>query len=262
MYHCNMILNSINKYISDVKRCVNPFYIGSATIDRLRKEVDRRIIVCPEHEFVYIRIPKCANSTISMLLYQATTGHVDDNMRPRYAKQFFNHPGEVGLLNSIKARYSYFIFTFVRNPYDRLLSVYLNKFVLANRSRQSYLGKLYGDTILKYCEGQESTFLGFCRYLDHGGVRVDPHWLPMVDFMWPSVKRIDYIGRLETIETDMKNIFKRIYGKFDFNIQTRYGPEPTNAEKKISRYYDEECKEIIRRLYRADFDCFEYNADI
>lgn len=249
-----MTLKSVRNVLRKSKILLNPMF-GSDPFTIPYMCVASRIIVSPEHEFVYIRIPKAANSTVSAQLWSCVNNeYLDTSKRVKEVKKNFLSAKQVSLKQSKEAVERFTFFTFVRNPYDRVLSAYLDKF-----SINKYIKK-YGDQIVN-SEGGELNFKSFCKYLRDKGLYADPHWMPQYEFIWPSIKRINEIGRVENLNTDLYNIFFDLFNDCKIELSKSYGPKATNSAKKREVYYDRECKDIVNELYVNDFRAFNYQIE-
>ena len=236
-----------------LKSYTNPILINKNDLKRPpRSSILNRIISCPEKKFIYIRIPKAANSTITALLWNQLNDMISDPITPtKSIKKSFENVTDLGIKKSLEAKKTYFFFTVVRNPYDRVLSAYLQKL------KSPIYQKRYKNAIAKAGDGTLS-FNSFCHFLDQGGLYKDPHWIPQFDFMWPSCDRLDFIGRFENLHEDLNHIFSIIFGKNDIDFNVYYGPGRTRANQFRKEYYNDCCYEIISRLYSMDFKAFNY----
>ena len=129
----------------------------------------------------------------------------------------------------------HFRFTFVRNPFDRLVSSY------------NYLTGGFGNEgDQKYGETLPKSFKDFV----HNGINLNwLHLRPMRD--WAD-SRIDYIGRFENINRDFVDI-SRIMGKYAKLDHINKAPH-----KHYTEYYDDELKEIVGKVYAEDIEYFGY----
>lgn len=99
----------------------------------------------------------------------------------------------------------------VRNPYSRIWSAYVDKFVLPNY--WGYMGKRLMKTIrknaseksLKY--GHDVTFSEFVEYILP---LKDPHWAPASTLCDPCLFHPFYVAKQETFSSDMKYILRQL----------------------------------------------------
>ncbi len=223
-----------------------PFYVRYPYREALPVAVcDARGAIDLERRFFFNRVPKCANSTVAVKLAELKLGRV---MRAGAAKKAFARPSELSA-EELAAFDGFFKFTFVRNPYSRALSAYLNKIVR---------GKKAG--YLRAADSSEAapSFLDFCRYLERGGLSENAHWAPQVSLMLLPIAEFDLIGRVESLNEDLRRVLERLAPGNALGSPDRHGPPPTNAETQLDLYYDAECAEIVERIYRRDFETFGY----
>lgn len=249
-------MKKIKNNLQKAKMLINPLFIDRNLFHRMpHQSVASRIIVEPELKFVYIRIPKAANSTVTKLILNCM--HKNQYKAAEYNhnyKKSFKNAKQVTLKQARLAKKNYVFFVVVRNPYDRILSAYLNKF-----SKEKYV-KRFGKQIAEAGDGNLN-FKSFCYYLCQNNLYKNPHWIPQSEYIWPSYERLDYIGKVENLKNDLENIFLEVFDNCNIDTTYVYGPEPTNANSKKDEYYDKETKKIINKLYANDFKMFNYKFE-
>lgn len=235
------------------KSLCNPIYYNGKIIRKPpHSSVLSRIAVSPEKKFVYLRIPKAANSTVTALLWNQLHQEIYDSKTPtKKIKKSFLTALDLNITQSKQAKEEYFFFTIVRNPFDRVLSAYLQKF------KSDIYRRRYGKDISKAGNG-DINFHSFCKFLAIKGVNKDPHWIPQHKFIWPNLSRIDYVGKFENLHNDLINIFNRLFHNYTIDLNTYYGPGRTNASELRASYYNKESKDIIYNIYIKDFELFKY----
>jgi hypothetical protein len=211
--------------------------------------VDARTMVSTRARYVYLRVPKAANSTVVRALLQTypEPGLTPDDVDR--AKTGMRHFGGLGLGDLAEIR-RYFVFTVVRSPYSRTLSAYLDKF----RDGNKHLDR-FGARVAAFDDGAV-TFRAFCRYLAAGGEVENAHWMRQTR-LTGLADRIDFVGRVETLEPDLRRILHGIGRRADGPLE-RAGPQPTGAGERLREHYDDETRRIVESVYRADFDAFGY----
>lgn len=212
--------------------------------------IDANIVIDKKRNFIYNRIQKNANTTLmaSLFKYECTDEDITDK---EIAKKYKSIKVRASRLtqsetNDVK---NYFKFVFVRNPYSRVLSAYLNKIyfdeVKRNHFRKISPNLFKGNTHIP-------TFREFCEYL-HQGLYDDVHWAPQADLIGIPLSEFDFIGKVEDFDSDL-NTLKKIIP----NIITTNTGTFNNASSKIDKYFDERCISIVNKLYVKDFSSFGY----
>ncbi len=147
----------------------------------------------------------------------------------------------------------------VREPYARILSAWLNKMADDAPRRLRRLPG-HGDT------GSEG-FERFLRWLDDGGLCVKRHWTPQVDLLFQPHERFSRFARLETLAEDMAACpsdlghdpapAERLVTPHRLGAGTR---KITGAANRLDAFYSDTGRDIVRRLYREDFEALGYAA--
>lgn len=242
--------------------CLAPHYLRRPRLwSRRLLAIDRRVAVSLTWGFTYVRIPKAANTTVIQTLMRYCP---EDEARARRsddgdpAKRYFRRLSSLSRAEARQVRTNHFTFTFVRNPFHRILSAYLNKLVHGSatgpQTPESFRRRIRAK------DDGELSFRGFCRYLAEGGVNEDCHWLPqsrLVEVV--GVDRLDHIGRVEALAMDLHAVLTRIHGTDTARTIDYAGPPPTHAASRCATHYDDECVDIVRTLYAKDFDSFGYS---
>lgn len=184
-----------------------------------------------EKKCVFIHIPKTAGVSISNALFgDIKWGH-------RTASFYIDYFGK-------KQFNSYYKFTVVRNPYDRLYSAY--SFLMnggINKQDSDFL-----NTYLK----RYSSFEIFVRHgLNDSNITNWVHFLPQHHFLTDSNGElvIDYVAKMESIENDFITICNSLNIKANLKTMNK-----TKSKKDI--VMSDEIKSIIKNHYKKDFTLF------
>jgi hypothetical protein len=216
--------------------------------------LDQRSLVSLGHRYLYLRVPKAANTTVTRALLEhcpepglmASDLERDDLGG---AKRRVAHLGDLGRADA-RALAGFFIFTVVRDPYARTLSAYLDKF----KPGDKHLDR-FGQQVAVH-DGGKVSFRGFCRYLAAGGEKENAHWMRQTRITGLA-DRLDAVGKVETLEADLRAILEGICDAASGSF-ARAGPPATNATARLAEHYDAECRAIVERVYAADFAAFGY----
>lgn len=164
----------------------------------------------------------------------------------------------------------YYKFLFVRHPFERLVSSYRNKFYETNNT---YFQRMYGSRILRmhrnnltdeeFRAGKGVTFKEFITWIVEKKV-YDPHWVPIYYICFPCIIPYDFIGKMESLKSDSKQIFKDIETEYIFPIDETDGYSVSSRELMV-KYFKNisyETKKKVYWLYREDFKAFGYTIPI
>lgn len=182
--------------------------------------------------------------------------------------------GQEGLTKILNTFPEYFLFSFVRNPYDRFVSIY-------NHSVRGVTGKcltkkyyerpLCPDlTIHEYAEliraGHWDQLSQFDRYHTRPQISYLPDFNPeyLLGVRLNNQLRCSFIGRFERMEEDW-NVLRETLGFPDYPFfslnsdDVRISSE--GVKKHYSNYYDERLKLLVEEIYADDIKQFGYGFE-
>jgi len=155
-----------------------------------------------DHGFIYLNNPKVGCSTVKSALWQAVTG--EKAVQGAHAVE--GSPFNAKLADAAFAERA-FIFTFVRNPYHRVVSAYLNKAIARHNQGWKAFASQHGvgGTGLV-------SFDSFVEALAAVPAELhDPHWRPQyLNTLYPFVKP-NLIADLGAMDSQMPDILARLF---------------------------------------------------
>ncbi|MGD1855422.1 MAG: sulfotransferase family protein [Leptolyngbyaceae cyanobacterium] len=184
-----------------------------------RLEIDwpeKEYIDDEKHHFIYCPIPKVACSSFKRLVVQISSISYKEEileLPPHLFHSYVNHSltffakyrSTQEKTQEILQSNSYFKFAIVRNPWDRLVSAYLNKFVspvnleTSTSPGKSVVRNFYAEQQLEANFNRALTFREFIKYLSmRQDKALDGHWQPQIIFL--NNHKFDYIGRFEKMD--------------------------------------------------------------
>ncbi len=188
------------------------------------------ITISHQNRFVWFRIPKVATNTI----------HEHLKMQKVYLDAEYAF-----LMNYPPKLYKkYFKFGFIRNPWDRLVSCWLNKVVLYNHFRFDQ------KTHQKFQQCFKS-FVSFVSNIDIHNC--DGHLKMQCSSI--DLNEIDFIGRIENFNDDFLQICKQI-GIEGRNVEVK---NKTTEREDYKKYYDDDLKDRVFKIYEKDIRLFGYD---
>ena len=134
--------------------------------------------------------------------------------------------------------YTYFKFGFVRNPWDRTVSLYSRREGLQVRDLMSF------DTFVGQIQYSSATCRFAAPHVNQLDWLVDPNGNVLVDF----------IGRYEHLQRDWATVAARLGIKRDLPHRN----ENKYRKKHYTEYYSEKTREIIRDKFKTDIEYFGY----
>ena len=217
-------------------------YSGGLAID----SADARGCLDMKLGFFCNRIPKSANSTIVTTLARI---RFNQEIPSKQAKKLFLTPSLL-YKSEVDEFEQLFRFTFVRNPFTRTLSAYLDKVERRAIERRAIR------------DNKKTAFKKFLLELDAGKLHSNAHWAPQSDLFLIPADQFDFIGRVESLQTDLSKVKNRLLDTDSAEPVKSFLGNATNATSKLALYYDDETARLVRKLYRQDFDLFGYSLDL
>lgn len=247
----NVLLDVVRKHRAYLGS--RPFYRLHPTANDLKLSWrDARGAIDFDTGAFYNRVPKAANSFILLELFKLKSV---ETVPDKTVKKRYRRPSQ---LNVEEARRfdRLFKFTFVRNPYARTLSAYLDKV------------QRKGMIIRRIARDRVPTFAEFCAYLADGGLNDNIHWAPQSSIMLLPVDAFDYVGKIENMDVDLPAVMSHLIDRTGRtrpeDFVSRKGQPGTfhapNADDKVTRLYDPKSRDIVTRLYADDLRLFGYQA--
>ncbi|XP_071593496.1 carbohydrate sulfotransferase 9 isoform X2 [Heliangelus exortis] len=238
-----------------------------------------RIYVEDRHKVLYCEVPKagCSNwkrvlMVLNGLAASANNISHDDVHYGKHLRKLDSYD-----LKGIETRLNTYTKTiFVRDPMERLVSAFRDKFEHPN----SYYHPVFGKAIIKKYRhnatdealktGSGVKFREFIQYLldSHRPVGMDIHWEQVSKLCYPCLINYDFIGKFETLEEDA-NYFLQLVGapaelKFPKFKDRHSSDERTSAE--VVRQYLKELSKEERQLtydfYYLDYLMFNYTSPV
>lgn len=188
-------------------------------------------------KYIFVHIPKTAGTSMEKVLGEMTSKHAD-------IKEYKN------MLDMTKESIDdFWKFSFVRNPYDRLMSGLLNHIIKARYS------PLTGERFYPQEETSEHEKEVITDFIINKSSQVHTLLRPQHTFVeLDGVNVMDFIGRFENLNEDWNVVREKI----------GIGKELPHNHRGYKRDYDAlytpETREIIANHYKKDFEMFGYEA--
>lgn len=204
--------------------------------------------------YIYVKNDKVGSSFI----IRSLTGSEKKAERIRYRTPFLDPrrnplltPAELSRRQWAEARATFFVFTFCRNPFSRILSCYLDRIV--GRDESYFLLKRR----IGFSGERTPAFREFLEMLGEPGVLdLDTHWKPQHRNIAVGYYDYSFIGHFEDLTTEFPALLARLYdGKAKLG-EIRPG---TSATRQLATYFDDRTAALVGDLYADDFAMFGYD---
>lgn len=195
-------------------------------------------------------------------------------------------------IRSVLNNPEYLKFGFVRNPYHRIVSAYLDKVVKWDVESEEYQTQMYGlygdDQVVRKLRNEtKPTFKEFlagvervistprtksfdlrtaAAYEDNTSRR-EIHWRPQVELLHPDLIHFDFIGKFGRMDEDKKHVLKWMYKHTDRRLpEGRRRMHSTDPKDKVALFKelreDQEIKNLVMKAYKEDFQRFGFSTNI
>ena len=212
-------------------------------------------MISHKHKFIYTRVPKTGSTSLAKLLNR----NVPDVFRPLWLKinpslSIYTKTNEHASLAHLKSCMSerdyneYFKFGIVRNPWDKLVSMY-HKHVKGgkrgsgeNDSFEDWITNTWNRVSKKAEKQKKNRKKKYCP----------SKFGPQYDL----VEGCDFIGRFENLQQDVYTICDKI------NLPRLELPRKnTSIHQHYTKYYNNKTREMVAELYAKDIEYFNYKFD-
>lgn len=201
-----------------------------------------------DSQIAYIEIPKVMSTSIKQSFLKEETDQVHRTFsRSLSVKIEVANPEE------------YPIFTFVRNPFSRLVSCYQDRVLKSKQLHRK------GEVFLRYLDGFLYDSKDFADFVQRISVipacLQDRHFKSQYTIIYEdSLKPIgrdepDFIGHMENIGQDWSVLQEQYHLS---NLPRRNVSEQAKGKKDWRDYYDEKTAKLVYRLYKKDIESFGY----
>jgi hypothetical protein len=204
--------------------------------------------VVRNHQCIFIHIPRTGGHTIDALI-----GHRRNKQKDKVKRHAF--PYEY-IEKFPKEWTKFFKFTFVRNPWDRVVSAWTR-----TRGQSNYLVK---DK--KYLHDPQwfkrNIFQPFNEYVQSKLPQTyeTGHFIPQEKWLFRKPNKLyeyDFIGKFEDFEDEVTRLLELLQIEKPDKI-LRISP---SNKKDYHEYYDNESIKIVKELYNKEIDFLGYSYD-
>jgi len=186
-----------------------------------------------KHKFIFIHLPSTGGTSIEHCFKKSAepfTSALQDFDPPYICKEVEKHISPL-IAKEIYSEYwhDYFKFSFVRNPWDWLSSLWHK----GPRRRRG---------------------LSFSKWLL--SPTLAPHEQQNMFDLKSELSEMNFIGRFENLQQDFNAVCNHIN-----HAQTQLPHKKSSSLKHYSEYYDAKTREIVAEIYAKDIDFFGYKFE-
>ncbi len=252
------------------------------------------MIVSKSNKFIYIHIFKTGGSTITEII----SPYIDEEFRKKTTKkrgigwqptwhinkQHDKFSESLSILDSLDTKIDeYFLFTFVRNPYTWILSIWNNFYKYPKRNYQSNMFSQTKNTVKKltnivigkqifqtqaerfhelFPKGTFKEFIMFIDLISKEGTKKEKTYDGTYDqYSFIENNRgieFDFIGKFENFQQDLNIILEKLNIEKPKALPHRNYTDNKTERERYLNYYDSESLAIVNRIFQRDFEIFDY----
>ncbi len=220
-------------------------------------EQNARQMISHQYKCIFIEVPKTGSTSIRSILGIPPNPHANIWQTKYELENYWTHHGGIKnrllaslyLLLPVQKRKeigarifeSYYKFGFVRNPWDRVVSLY------ERREGQQLREKMSFEEFVDWVKFASSTCIHPVPHRNQLDWFVDPHGNVLVDF----------IGRFENLESDWVVIAQ----KLGITQPLPHANKNPRRQRPYTEYYNRQTREIIGERFRIDIEYFGYEFE-
>ena len=211
-------------------------------------------MISHKHKCIFVEIPKTGSTSIRTVVGSPPKAHLNICQIRYNMQHYWTRYGSIKnkLLSSLylllpenkrietgeEEFRSYFKFGFVRNPWDRVVSLYFRTDGLQMKDKMTF------DEFVDWIKYSSSTCIHPVPHTNQLDWLVDPHGNVLVDF----------IGKFENIQKD----WELIASEYGLPMELPHNNKNLNERHFYTEYYSNRTKEIIENKFRVDIEFFDY----
>ncbi len=234
---------------SEIRNYIHHFDSVRQCIKRYGTYPYPKYMVLEDRKLVYLEMPKVANCSIkgSMLRQNFPDDYSVQNESMKYT------------VHVLGKRYrDYYKFTFVRNPFERLVSCYESKYHKDKKMLGSpYMKELVYEYYLFGYLKKDRGFTNFvCRIALIPDAYKEHHFKPQTAIVYDADGkcRVDFVGKYEHLNEQ----FGRIISKYDLDELPMYNK---TDHKNYMDYYNVFTARLAYFIYKEDIQRFGYEKE-
>ena len=247
------------------KVCGKRQHSWSSLTFKQKQIVSRHVIVNDKFGFLFCYVPKVACSNWKRVMMALDGRVTDPNDVNKYNHREFTFLEDFSTRGIQRKIDSYFKFMFVRDPLDRLVSAYKNKFL---RQNSTYFIEHYGKLIAKkyrkksqkHYKGNDITLNEFFRHLSETAVeKMNEHWAPFNLLCQPCAMQYDFVGSFEDLVDDANTVLRHLNTTVRFPRQQSYYKSFDKKARNtlLAKVPYDVLKKVLEK-YSLDYKLFSY----
>jgi chondroitin 4-sulfotransferase 11 len=232
------------------------YLLGSGMVVKL---MPIRMNISRKYKFLFFHIPKCAGTSVARLGWEiGKTSPVFDppyygHIRAVETKFSLEKSGQADIWDS------FFKWTIVRNPFDRLVSLYGYFNTMGPGPGENPTPYQAGNIPISKFVKALGSFKAFCQNLNTPPIKPNYHFFPQAYWLYYDSKCLaEFVGRYENLMEDYEKVKNRLGLTYEFPHRN------PSKHKPYREYYvnDPELQSVVTAKYAVDFELFNYPKEV
>ena len=167
---------------------------------------------------------------------------------------------------------TYYKFAFTREPMDRLLSAYNDKFQPSGSSNyfhqyvSKHIVKRYWKSPGRNITGADFTWPEFVQYINGlKGGDFNEHWAPYDELCQPCVVNYDFLGHYENFEDESNYVIRQLGAEKRVAFPQRqyvYHPSLKHKVESMFKLLNTTLRQRLLQVYGTSYDLFHYKRPV
>lgn len=209
------------------------------------------MVISTKHKFIFVHIPKNAGSSLTKALeehiHETDKKHFSRSQETKHQsiQEIFSRKNQLNFFKKIRPKNAiekYYIFAVVRNPFDRVVSLY--HYLMKTKIRKEIDGINSFEDFVYNIKNKDSWV--------HSMHTLKPQFEYVVNNKGENI--VDRICYFESLNEDLKKV------ESDLNITLNVPHKNESDHKSYLDYYkNSDLADIVFKHYEKDFEFFGYS---
>ena len=243
--------------------------VGGRETDMQKRNLNMKSGQQPK-PFLFTKIPRTASESMSLIFRDQCLNYIRMGRLSQclewYSSHFYKESNVISICHNhlpvpyLRAHkvisdewyYALFKFTFIRNPWDRLVS-YWRLHVSTKSTSMGQLAKGCNNFSQFVHKCVDKRLVTEFDLIGKSHVMINPQW------RW-ILPDFDFIGCYEHLERDWKELNQKIEATFVLDKHIQLHSDRGSTRRHYMDYYDDITARLVKTLYKTDIDIFGYES--